>query len=54
MKREATVFALLGVAAVGFTAAMMMDPKCDRGCKNNLQHLLEHELKFFLSGGRWW
>lgn len=50
MKRDNFIFLTLGAMAITWYA--MKSPQCDRGCKSNLQHLLEHELQFLLSGGR--
>jgi len=49
MKRDDMMF-LTAVAMVA-TWYAMQQPNCDRGCKTNLEHLFQHELKFFLTGG---
>ncbi|MGH9688467.1 MAG: hypothetical protein ACRD5K_15395 [Candidatus Acidiferrales bacterium] len=39
---------LLGLLLVAGTAWLMSDPKCGRGCKSVLEHLLTHELEALL------
>lgn len=39
---------LLGLFAVAATIYLMSDPRCGRGCKTILEHLLTHELEALL------
>ena len=43
--------ALAIVGATGLAVAIAAaDPQCDRGCRNNLQHLFEHVLGDAIKG----
>ena len=39
---------LLGLFAVAATIYLMSDPRCSKGCKTILEHLLAHELELLL------
>jgi len=47
MKPQSIVVALVVLLIV---AAILPSPKCGRGCKNLLQHIVEHELATLISG----
>src|SRR5712691_8301223 len=44
-----TALAIVGVTGLAVVIASA-DPQCDRGCKNNLQHLFEHVLGDVIKG----
>ncbi len=44
-----TALAIVGVTGLAVAMASA-DPQCDRGCKNNLQHLFEHVLGDVIKG----
>jgi len=45
-KKELQLF--WGLLAVGATLYLMRNPRCNRGCKTILQHLLADELNILL------